>query len=201
MASLLFLGYEFLAALAPLCLIYLIRHGLDRSFGWLLIFGIYLMLVFNVTGAGTLYDISMYGFQWRGEQVNFIPSEGEASLINNLLNVVMLMPFGFVAASFFQGKAKTTKVISSGFSLILLIELSQLLNNRRTDIDDVIMNGAGLIIGLIIWKICSLINSRLSLFNIKSPIKFQVITVVLIVFLSRFFLLNDYGLAKIIYNF
>ncbi|MDE8707787.1 VanZ family protein [[Ruminococcus] torques] len=36
------------------------------------------------------------------------------------------------------------------FSFSILIEISQLLNNRRTDIDDLIMNTLGSIIGFLI---------------------------------------------------
>lgn len=201
MDSLLFLGYEILAALGPLFIIYIVRNGLDRSLVLLSLFGIYLMMVFNVTAAGTLYDIFMYGFQWRGDQVNLIPFAGEENLMNNIMNVIMLVPFGFMATSFFKGKSKVVGTLVSGFSLIILIESSQLLNNRSTDIDDVIMNSLGLIIGIVIYKVCFILNKKFALIKIESPIKFRIMTVVTIIFISRFFLLNDFGLAKLIYGF
>ena len=37
--------------------------------------------------------------------------------------------------------------------LSLLVEVSQLLNNRRTDIDDFILNTAGTIVGFILYKL------------------------------------------------
>lgn len=43
-----------------------------------------------------------------------------------------------------------------GFGLSLVIELSQLLNNRRTDIDDLILNTLGAALGYALWRVMHL---------------------------------------------
>ena len=47
-------------------------------------------------------------------------------------------------------------VLFAGFGLSLVIELSQLLNNRRTDIDDLILNTLGAALGYAQWRVMHL---------------------------------------------
>ena len=65
----------------------------------------------------------------------------------------MFIPIGLLVPIIWKLKDKT--VILIGFLISLSIELSQLFLNRGTDIDDLIFNTFGTIIGLVIYKIIS----------------------------------------------
>lgn len=72
-------------------------------------------------------------------------------LINFLGNIVMFMPIGFFIPLLW--KISTKKVILSGFSISLLIEFCQLFLDRGTDIDDLILNTLGTLLGFLCYQI------------------------------------------------
>ena len=86
----------------------------------------------------------------------------------------------------------------AGFSFSILIEISQLLNNRRTDIDDLIMNTLGAIIGFLIYKsFKKLMPTRLH--NKLNDFSYPVLELplyIFILFAGRFFFLHEMGFAK-----
>lgn len=73
-------------------------------------------------------------------------------IINFLGNIIMFMPIGFFIALLW--KIKDKYVILIGASSSLFIEITQLfIGGRGTDIDDVILNTIGVILGLLIYKL------------------------------------------------
>ncbi len=67
-------------------------------------------------------------------------------------NIAMFIPVGLAWPFCFKKLDNIGKVVLSGFCFSLLIELSQLLfYDRGTDIDDLITNTAGVLIGAIIY--------------------------------------------------
>ena len=66
-------------------------------------------------------------------------------------NIIMFMPIGFFTALLW--KLSNKKVIAIGFFFSLLIESCQLFLTRGTDIDDLILNTIGTILGLLLYKI------------------------------------------------
>lgn len=95
----------------------------------------------------------------------------------------MLIPFGFLVPLIWKNyrKAYKTAILGAGFSL--LIELSQLITTRTTDIDDLITNTLGALLGFIIWKIFFK-NHLKETENSKR----DVIVYILLSFLGMFFL-------------
>lgn len=71
-------------------------------------------------------------------------------LINILGNIIMFIPIGYFIPKLW--KIDNKKVILIGFCISLFIEISQLFLNRTTDVDDLILNTLGTIIGLLIYK-------------------------------------------------
>ena len=90
-------------------------------------------------------------------------------------------------------------VLGSGAALSLFIELTQILNNRATDVDDLIMNLIGTAAGFIVYKV----------FDRRTESRFQrrdiplsmLAASILLPYLGRFFLYHDMGLAKLLYGF
>ncbi len=86
-------------------------------------------------------------------------------IINLVGNVAIFVPIGFGLAATFR-RFNTTRffpvaIIATGFLLSLSIELAQLnIPSRITDIDDVILNTLGTIIGLAWWYVQALFAAR-----------------------------------------
>lgn len=80
----------------------------------------------------------------------------EYFIINFLGNIIMFIPIGFCLLFLFDISNK--KAIFIGFCTSLFIEISQLFLNRNTDIDDLMLNTFGVIIGTYIYKILFMKN-------------------------------------------
>lgn len=75
------------------------------------------------------------------------PTMREA-LLNLIGNTAMFIPLGIVWPSVFKGLNTHRKVIAAGFGVSLTIEVLQLpFFGRSTDIDDLILNTVGFLIG------------------------------------------------------
>lgn len=131
------------------------KHGKnieDRTsyFIGISIFIVYLHLVFSVTGFGSIWDIGRYDTLIRREEINFALFQSEGIMVY-VLNILMLVPLGFLLPTIWKQYRDPLKVLLVGFSLSLLIEISQLFNRRNSDVNDLLMNTIGAIIGYFIW--------------------------------------------------
>lgn len=161
MNEILFIFYELLTVLLPALLVYLLlRVVSDRknsSFRHASLLGIiflacYVCAVLYVTGAGTFADFTRFGFEWRPDRVNLLPfSDGFG--VESFLNLIMLVPLGFFVPLIWRESASLSRVIALGFCFSLFIEVSQLLNVRATDIDDLVLNTCGALLGYAFYKI------------------------------------------------
>lgn len=109
--------------------------------------------------------------------INFIPLDGITHLDNIvikqwILNIIMLMPFGFFIPLTFKSHFSFKKILFLSIAFSLFIEISQLcisylwIGNgyRLCDINDLIFNTLG---GLIGYFICSLFIKLVQKKNIK----------------------------------
>ena len=71
-------------------------------------------------------------------------------IINFLGNIIMFMPIGFFIPLLW--KVSNRKVIIIGFGSSLFIEICQLFLTRGTDVDDLILNTIGTILGLLLYR-------------------------------------------------
>ena len=71
-------------------------------------------------------------------------------LINIVGNILLFIPIGILVPMLW--KIKDRYVILIGFLISLSIEITQLYLGRVTDIDDLILNTSGVIIGLLVYK-------------------------------------------------
>lgn len=127
------------------------RYSL-KHFVWVYIFYIYLMLVFICTGTGNIYEFTRYIKVHETitelTQMNLMPfSPNSGEVIMHIANSIMFMPFGFLLPLIWKQFKSARKVVYTGLLFSLAIELSQLLNIRTTDIDDLIMNTIGAFLG------------------------------------------------------
>lgn len=207
MDILVFWAYEILSSLLPLFVALMIfrvaqkKKGITFSKGNLLmivVFSIYVYGVYHFTGAGTIYDGIRYQFELP-YQINIIPFSKEIDIVSYLLNILLFIPLGVIVPIVWKKMQKLTNVIGIGFFFTILIETSQLLNNRRTDIDDIILNILGAVIGYGIFKLFNKITK--SKFQVNSPLTNELPIYIVVIFLGRFLLFNEFGLAKLLYGF
>lgn len=71
-------------------------------------------------------------------------------LINFLGNIILFIPFGLLIPLLWKTSMKKTLLIGLCFSLF--IEICQLFLARGTDVDDLILNTAGVLSGVLIYK-------------------------------------------------
>lgn len=71
-------------------------------------------------------------------------------LINFLGNIILFIPFGLIVPLLWKISIKKTILI--GFCSSLFIETCQLFLTRGTDIDDLILNTTGVLLGILVFK-------------------------------------------------
>lgn len=208
MNDLLLIGYEGLTVILPFLITFVIlsfiyRHKkipqTKKKFLLLLVFIIYIFGAFYFTGVGTIFDIQRHGMQLKSDQVNLLPFSREIDVVEYILNILLFIPLGFLLPIIWPNTNKIKRVVLSGVSFSLLIELSQLFTNRRTDIDDVLMNILGTILGYLLFSI--LIRIVKKTFPSGNHFKYEPAIYILSVFFGHFLMFNELGLAKILYGF
>ena len=109
----------------------------------LILFIIYLLILFNVV----TYPVNDYGdnnFNLFKEIMRY--KMGSNLFIQNILgNILMFMPFGMFLNAYFNIKRLPLIIITILYSLS--IEITQMIIGRVFDVDDIILNLVGAIIG------------------------------------------------------
>lgn len=207
MKQLILLGYEIITVMFPATVVILAfrlcrgkeqnRFHTEHLIGCL-IFSCYFFALLHITGAGTIYDGFRYGLN--SKLINLIPfSDTKIDIVGYFLNVVLFFPLGLMLPLLWAEFGNCKAVVFAGAALSLIVELSQLINNRATDIDDLILNTLGTLLGFLVFK---LILRKLKQ-KIPSEIGMikEMVLLILVAFLSRFFLFNEFWMAKHLYGF
>lgn len=119
---------------------------------WVYIFLIYIFMCVSIAGIGSFWDIGRYETIVRVDEINIIPFSSDG-LMTYILNIIMFMPLGFLLPLLWEKMRNIKNIIITSFCFSLSLELTQLFNRRTSDIDDLIMNVLGAIMGFIIYKI------------------------------------------------
>ncbi|WP_446897368.1 VanZ family protein [Clostridium sp. LBM24168] len=204
------LSYEYLC-LIFFCAIFQIIMAAEESknghryswkhFIWVYIFFIYLMLVFICTGAGNIHEFTRYiempVTNVRLTEFNLTPfSPASGGIMTHVANSIMFMPFGFLLPFIWRQFRSCLKVTYTGLLFSLAIELSQLLNMRATDIDDLIMNTLGAFLGWTIFYLFKNENRKsIDSFNktkLSFPARHEVCFYLILSFTGMFLLYNPF---------
>ena len=121
---------------------------------WTYTMMLYIWLVFSVTGIGSIWDvIAKGGWAATVQQANisWVPFQSEG-IFTYCMNVIMLMPLGFLLPYIWKNFRNPFKVAFTGFLLSVFIEFAQVPTNRLVDEDDVMMNTLGTMLGYLVWK-------------------------------------------------
>lgn len=126
----------------------------------ILIFALYSIAVFSVVGVPTAGTFKVdFGF-------NLIPLIDIVNspldyIKNTILNIILFIPLGILAPAIWKNYRSIKTMFFMGLALSVSIEILQIFTFRLTDIDDLITNTAGAVIGYYISK-C---------FSFKLPLK------------------------------
>lgn len=206
MYELIFFGYEFLIEFVPFLLVLLLRRrrqGISTPpargrFVLPILFGLYIVCVFNVTDVGTLYDALTYRLKYLEGRVNLIPFSRDIDPRGYALNVVMFLPFGFLVPSLWKEMDRLLRVSAAAFSFSLLIELSQMLSMRGTDVDDLIMNTLGAGLGFLLHRAWDKITGSRYRAGRSSPAELPLWIGAM--FLGRFLLFHRFWLIGLLFG-
>ena len=162
---------------------------------WFLIFyGIYLIGVFYITGAGTLWTFFREGLDLHHINLTLFTRDYFETM--DILNVIMLVPFGFFVPLLYKNWNHLGKITLLGGSLSLLIEFSQLLTTRFPDVDDLFYNALGAVVGYGCWRLLACLSKKEKNFS-KFPSS-GLLLMPMVIFLSRFFLFDKAGFLSLI---
>lgn len=160
MQNMIFVLYPLFCILLP-CMLYVLiqTKGFHRRTNfihmiWVFIFLYYVYLVLETTGIGTIWEIGLYPGMKLQEEINLIPFRDGISL-SMILNVVMFMPLGFLLPLLWKEYQSLVRTAIIGFCFSCGIEFCQLFNRRVSDVDDLLMNTLGAILGWLIWIVFS----------------------------------------------
>lgn len=144
-----------------------------------IILGLYLASVYEVVG---LPSINYIRIDLTINVIPFIPMADDIK--NSILNVILFIPFGIMLPFLWKNFFSLKSIILFGFGKSLIIEILQVFTFRATDINDLITNTAGAILGYLIFKI---IDKKLQLISTDKDEKhFYVISAT--VFTVMFFI-------------
>lgn len=141
-----------------------------------LLFIIYVLCLFYVV---TFQDVSWSTSNFALFHEMFRYEFGSRLFIKNVIgNMLLFMPYGFFAAYYLKLK-KPTIVIALSLLVSFTIETTQLLIGRVFDIDDIILNFIGAILGFYVYYLLDKVNHILPSI-LKKPIIYNIIMIVLL---------------------
>lgn len=154
------------------------------------VFVIYVLCLFYVV---TFQDVG-----W--SKSNYIPFKemfryniGSRLFIKNVIgNIIMFIPYGFFT-SYILNLKKTKSMALMALLVSVSIEITQLVIGRVFDIDDIILNTLGGIIGFYLYKSLDFINEHLPKI-LKNQIVYNIIIIIFVI-LGILYMFNLIGLG------
>lgn len=126
-----------------LFLFYTDRERFKKKWFWAVLFVLYINAMLGVVGIPSAQFI-----RWDPE-INWIPFRdfSSANIVGMSLNILMFIPFGAFLPIYFGRFWKMSTTVFAGAFMSFTIEVLQLFTFRLTDIDDLIMNTLGTLLG------------------------------------------------------
>lgn len=201
-------AYEFACTAAPAFIAYLVFARAGRggrrpsgasSVVLAAVSSVYLFALMHFTGAGTLHDAMRFGFDASPHQTSWIPLVSFFDDIGErALNVLLFAPLGLLAPMVSGVRFGTLTAAVMAAATSAAIEVSQLLNSRITDVDDLLMNVLGAVLG---YGVFMLIASREKGGSCDGPGIGLPVSMIAAAFFARFLLYDEMGLAKVLFGF
>lgn len=199
--DLLFVHPVFLLGIIVICVILVITFRKNRTIRkirisiLLLVFYYYLcVMLTKIVGIPTLREfirLSGIGESFFNPNINLIPFRDGISL-SFILNIFLFVPLGFLCPLISKRYQSVKNTFLVGFGLSFSIEIVQLFTlYRATDIDDLITNIAGTLIGYFCFRVANrlLMKNSHAIKDFEEPHYMRYVPVVIIVttFILGFF--------------
>ena len=125
------------------------RERAKRKWGWMVLLTLYLNAMYIVIGVPGVQYIC-----W-DPTLNLIPFQdfSARNMQGMVLNAIMFAPLGFLLPAYFERYRHWGRTLAAGFLTSLTVELIQLFTFRATDVDDLIMNTLGTLVGFLLAKL------------------------------------------------
>ncbi len=128
---------------------------LDRKYvrnhtrsAWYFLFAVYLAGVYAVVGLPNVRYVRL------DLNVNVVPFAYMFSdFTNSLLNVILFVPLGFLLPVLWERYGSGCRTVLFGFTLSLVIEILQIFTFRATDVNDLMTNTLGTLLGFGLGKL------------------------------------------------
>lgn len=117
----------------------------------ILIFTLYSIAVFSVVGIPTV-DAFKVDFSFNLIPLIDIVNSPVEYIKNTILNIILFIPLGFLVPAIWKNYRSIKTMFFMGLSVSISIEILQIFTFRLTDVDDLITNTTGTIIGYYISK-------------------------------------------------
>ena len=186
-------GIETAAAsmiLIPILFLYqiFIFHNIKKTAAYI-IFILYLTAMCFLVGVPSVTGIKI------GWSYNFIPFYGMLNdITNSYLNILLFIPLGIFVPCLWPEYRSMMKTVGLGLMTSLGIEILQIFTFRATDINDVITNVAGTMIGYLIGRLIIKRFPQLNWLGCKErELYLLYATVVVVMFFSQPFIQSVLG--------
>lgn len=120
------------------------KDGSVKRFLLISLFTLYLCELFDRVGIP-----SVQYFRWN-PLLSLIPFGGEKNfgfVLDLVLNTLLFLPFGFLLPILWKKCRSWKMTVASGFLLSLMVEILQMFCYRVTDVNDLLMNTLGTLLG------------------------------------------------------
>lgn len=157
------------------------RHNFKKTI-FIFIYAAYLSAVFTAVGIPTINTLVVNAeFNWI-PVIDIINSPTEY-IKNTVLNIILFVPLGFLLPAIWSKYRPFKITFFTGLGLSFIIEILQIFSYRLTDVDDLLTNTAGTIIG---HYLSSVFSEKLRLKLPDSDEKYEPICLCVVVFLIMF---------------
>lgn len=158
------------------------QHNLKKTI-FIFTYAAYLSAVFTVVGIPTINTLTV------NAEFNWIPLidivNGPAEYIKNtVLNIILFVPFGFLLFAVWSKYRPLKITFFTGLGLSLIIEILQIFSYRFTDVDDLLTNTAGTMMGYCLSRMYA---ENLRIKFPDSDEKYEPVAICMVVFLIMFF--------------
>ena len=152
------------------------------------VFATYLAAVYLFVGMPTLqfmrFDLSL-------TLMPFLPMI--ADFKNTILNIILFIPMGIMLPFLWKKYNSFRATLIFGFCMSLAIELLQILTYRATDINDLIANTVGAVLGYFVFRTISCVFPSVTKFaRKKNDIAIVMLSVFMVMFLIQPYLASFY---------
>lgn len=152
------------------------------------VFATYLAAVYLFVGMPTLQFMR---FELSLTLTPFLPMI--ADFKNTILNIILFIPLGIMLPFLWKKYDTLRETLFFGFLMSLAIELLQILTYRATDINDLIANTVGAVLGYFVFRTTSCIFPSVMKFaRRKNEIDVVMLSVFIVMFFIQPYLANLY---------